>query len=598
MKIKSVTLHNWRSIKDENIKFQDMMIFIGQNNHGKSNILYALLFFFGQISIEALDFNGDSDELFIDVIFSDLDVDDQTTFKKYLTSENNLKVRKQAIKGEGIEYHGYLEIPSEEWLKEDKIPDYATREIATTLPLASHLPESGRISKDQFKEAQDKYIVEHKDELTFSYQIENGPFLGAKNVAKGIFGDVYVIPSVKKAVDDLAVKGNTVFNELYSRIINKMSETSTEFREAKDKIVSLIGILNKTTEDGTENTQRPPELTSFEESLQEELTAWSTTIDVEISPPDIDELFRVGTTVWVNDGIKTDISRKGQGLQRALIFALVRALAKILKGERIAQEAQTGTEEPTQASSSRKSSKSTYFVIEEPELYLHPQAQRELYDSLIELSRGNNQVILCTHSSSFINLDQYKSICCIRKDSLDRGTTAFQCCDELFADDDDKRKFNLSYWINPDRSEMFFARKVILVEGPTDKTVIPHLATTLGVFRHDYTLIDCGSKSTMPSYLLLLNKYSIPYVVVYDRDHQPHKLHAAIASADIDSTRIEGMIEPALGSTVVLVNDIEEEIGITVPPDNSKAYYAISHVKDPDFSLSGAFENKIRVIYQ
>ena len=92
--------------------------------------------------------------------------------------------------------------------------------------------------------------------------------------------------------------------------------------------------------------------------------------------------------------------------------------------------------------------------------------------------------------------------------------------------------------------------------------------------------------------------YVIPYVVVYDRDHQSHKPPAAIASADTDSARIEGMIEPALGSTVVLVNDIEEEIGITVPPDNSKPYYAISHVKDPCFSLSGAFENKIRVIYQ
>ena len=51
-------------------------------------------------------------------------------------------------------------------------------------------------------------------------------------------------------------------------------------------------------------------------------------------------------------------------------------------------------------------SQSTYFILEEPELYLHPQAQRSLFDSLQELS-AENQVLLCTHSSSFINIDNY-----------------------------------------------------------------------------------------------------------------------------------------------------------------------------------------------
>jgi CRISPR-associated exonuclease Cas4 len=598
MKIQTVTLHNWRSIKDETINFQDMMIFIGQNNHGKSNVLYALLFFFGQVTLDILDFNGESNELFVEITFSELDADDKTTFKKYLSNKNTIKVRKNAIKGEGFEYHGYLETPSEEWLREDKISDFTKRDVAESLPLKDHLPESGKITKDQFREAQEKYIVEHRDELTFSYKIEDGPFLGAKNVAKGIFGDVYFVPSVKKAADDLSVKGNTVFNELYSRVINKMSETNEGFREAKEKIISLIGILNKTTKDGTQNTQRPAELTLFEDSLQKELAAWDTTIDVEIFAPDINEVFRVGTTVWVNDGIKTDISRKGQGLQRAMIFALVRALANIMKAERIAIKAQKENEEPDLITLSRKASKSTYFILEEPELYLHPQAQREIYDSLVELSKGNNQVIMCTHSSSFINLDQYKSICCIRKESLERGTTAFQCCDELFTDDEDKRKFNLTYWINPDRSEMFFARKVILVEGPTDKTVIPHLATTIGIFRHDYTLIDCGSKSAIPSYLLLLHKYSIPYVVVYDLDHQAYKLPDAIASADADSTRITGMIKPVLGKTVVLINDIEEEIGIKEKSDKSKPYKALTYIKEPGFSLPADLESKVKAIYQ
>ena len=60
----------------------------------------------------------------------------------------------------------------------------------------------------------------------------------------------------------------------------------------------------------------------------------------------------------------------------------------------------------------------------------------------------------------------------------------------------------------------------MLLEGATEKTVFPLLAKELGVFRYEYTLIDCGSKDNIPLYVKLMNKFSIPYVAVYDRDHQ------------------------------------------------------------------------------
>jgi len=77
------------------------MIFIGQNNHGKSNILYGLMFFFGQVPFEDLDFNETSNELFVEVTFEDLDESDQITFNKYTTASNTMCVRKEAVKGTG-----------------------------------------------------------------------------------------------------------------------------------------------------------------------------------------------------------------------------------------------------------------------------------------------------------------------------------------------------------------------------------------------------------------------------------------------------------------------------------------------------------------
>jgi len=594
MKIRELTIHNWRSIHELSLSVEDLMIFIGQNNHGKSNILSAILFFFGEIPLDVLDFHRDREDLFVEVLFGDLDDGDRTTFKKYVTTNKNILVRKEATKECDFTYHGYVEVPEEDWLREENISNYIKREDAETLPLAGLLPDSGRITKDAFRQAQEKYINQNREDLKFSYELEAGPFLGAKNVAKGIFGDVYFVPSVKKAEDDLSTKGRSVFNALYERVINKMSEENQEFREVKEKIVSLMRILNRMNEDGTENTTRPTELSSFEESINIEIENWNATIDVDIIPPDINDIFKMGTKVWVNDGIRTDVGRKGQGLQRALIFALVRSLAKLMRQER---EEVDGAEASAQGFSSRQASKSWYFILEEPELYLHPQAQRELFDSLVKLSSGESQVLLCTHSSSFINLKWYHSICVVRKNSIEEGTTVLQCTEELFPEEKDKDLFNMTYWINPDRGELFFAKKVVLVEGPTEKTVLPQLADKLGVFRHEYTIVDCGSKDAIPNYLRLLNRFKIPYVAVYDKDHQTGKLPDAILCADKSSQKIESNVDTALGKTIVLENDIEEEIGILESKKKNKSYMAVAHICKNDFIMPDSLQTKVKSIY-
>ena len=289
------------------------------------------------------------------------------------------------------------------------------------------------------------------------------------------------------------------------------------------------------------------------------------------------------------------MGRKGQGLQRAMIFALVRSLAKLTRLEQQIGNAAAGEGQET---SSRQASNSSYFILEEPELYLHPQAQRELFDSLVQLSKSENQVLLCTHSSSFIYLERYRSVCVVRKNSVAEGTTVFQCTEELFPDASEKDLFNIAYWINPDRGELFFARKVVLVEGPTDKSVLPLLANRLGVFRHDYTVVECGCKDSMPTYLHLLNTFQIPYVVVYDRDHQAGKSAEAIASADSASLRVNAKVSASLGKTIILENDIEEELGITGKEEKSKPYLAVAHVQKAEFSLRSSLADKVRSIYE
>ena len=89
-----------------------------------------------------------------------------------------------------------------------------------------------------------------------------------------------------------------------------------------------------------------------------------------VKAPYVEDAAKLETSVLVHDGIRTDIDRKGNDLQRPLVFALIKAWAVIIKEEREKCRA-----EDVQR---RSASYPTYFIFEEPELFLHPQAPREI----------------------------------------------------------------------------------------------------------------------------------------------------------------------------------------------------------------------------
>lgn len=584
MKIKTLEIKNWRSIKELKVTAQDLMIIIGQNNHGKSNLLSAILFFFGEIKHQDLDFSQGAEDLFVYIEFSELDDQDKKTFEKYVTQQETIKVRKVAYLGGSFEYKGWIQTCLEDYLKEENVGNYTSRETANSLPFYPYLPPAGRLSKQQIIEAQQKYIQSNIRNLTFSYELEKTNFMGLKSVAKGIFGEVYFLPAIKNAADDFASKDTSVFGKLLGEVVETMSQHNEDQQGTKQQLANLFSKFSKYI-NGVENTERPKQLSDLENELSKELLSWNAYFDIELNIPDIDSVLKSNASVWINDGTRTDIARKGHGLQRAVTIALIQLIAK--------RQLQSNQDSET---TNRKVSKSRYFIFEEPELYLHPQAQRSLFDSFVELSTSGNQVILCTHSSNLISIDKYKSIYIIKKENEQYGSKVTQCEEDLF-DGNQKNEWNLSYWINPDRGELFFAEKVILVEGQTDKVILPALADKLGVFKHSYTVIDCGSKQNIPLYIKLMNKFKIPYVSVYDKDHQENKSEQAIGAADSATKAILDEINNELGLSVEFVNDIEQELGYNCGK-SGKPFQALKHIKSSEFHISESFTEKIRVIYK
>ncbi len=271
MKIKSILINNWRSINSLEASFEDISVIIGQNNHGKSNIISALLFFFGKIKPEIKDFFNPNEISFVEIKFYDLDDSDKITFRKYLDNEENIKVRKVIGTDIKFSYHGYLQQLEEEWLNVNNSSNYTSREVVLETPLNNYIPQNGRLTKAIIEEAQARYIEENRANLNYTYSLEENNFLGLKTVAQSIFGDIFFIPAIKNANDELNPNKSNLFAELYGKILNRLAETNPIYIEAKRQINQLASILNRTTIDGNINNERPVELNDFEENISLEL---------------------------------------------------------------------------------------------------------------------------------------------------------------------------------------------------------------------------------------------------------------------------------------------------------------------------------------
>jgi CRISPR-associated exonuclease Cas4 len=498
-----------------------MVTLLGPNNHGKSNLLSALEF---GLSTSAKpveqDFfayrDSNDNELWIEMTFHELTEQEKNTFKRYVLFDDTICIRKTArLTTNGIEvtYNGYVEQPNEEWLQAEKAGDYTSRDQISGTPLKDLVPQTGRLTKTNIVEAQQKYIQAHKGELTFKRTLEQEPLLGQKNVAGGILPEFYLIPAVRDLTDEIKVKATTTFGRLLNRAVSEMAQRDPRFVEARKRLEEVVASLN--TRDAEEG--RSNQLAELEKSIEEELQSWGVKVNIEVTPPELERLFELGTDIHLNDGVETSADRKGHGLQRAMMFALLRLWAKFIRSDR-----QMDTEAQV---TPRKQSDSVIFAMEEPELFLHPHAQRKLSASLREIAEtAEHQVFVCTHSTHFVNVERYKEIAIITKENPQEGSRARQCTCELFEGNDlaeRKKRFHMAQWINPDRGEMFFAKRVVFVEGETEKVIFPFLAEKLGMFDPEVSIIDCGSKHNLPLYMEIANAFKIPYLVIHDEDPLP-----------------------------------------------------------------------------
>ena len=131
-----------------------------------------------------------------------------------------------------------------------------------------------------------------------------------------------------------------------------------------------------------------------------------------------------------------------------------------------------------------KANRSSFLLIEEPEAHIHAQRQLKLVQSLEEAT-ANQQIIITTHSPLLASVVKLGNIIIVKEGktfSLAEGKTKLESDDYWF----------LEKYLDATKANLFFARSVIIVEGPGEALLLPALASLLGYSFTDYgvSLVD------------------------------------------------------------------------------------------------------------
>ena len=158
------------------------------------------------------------------------------------------------------------------------------------------------------------------------------------------------------------------------------------------------------------------------------------------------------------------------------------------------------------------------IIIDEPDLHLHPQWQRLLIDLFIELSeKTDNQFIIATHSGIFIDERTISNVIRIYKD--DSGTSkSIKIREEYLPKVKDILHIVNSY----NNEKLFFADKVVLVEGIMDRLIFKKLINFYQSKSNKLQVVevlDVGGKHNFDKYRQLLEEIEYEYYIIADLDY-------------------------------------------------------------------------------
>lgn len=243
-------------------------------------------------------------------------------------------------------------------------------------------------------------------------------------------------------------------------------------------------------------------------------------------------------------GLQFQASTLGMGIQASISIAILKAYSEL------------------------KLKNKTPIFIDEPELFLHPHAQKNFYNVLRDVATSGTQLFITTHSPYFIPVEHFDEIFVVRK-TKERGTFV-NCADvnKFIMDfkartgndataDDIMLRYKNAFENTGDSSNAnvaFFAKKIILVEGQTEALCLPYLfsLTDFDYVKEGISIVRCGNKNEIDRFCRLYIEFGIPCYIIFDGDSHLKgtsdesdnitKNRAVLSMLDVDSDYPDGKV--------------------------------------------------------
>ena len=167
------------------------------------------------------------------------------------------------------------------------------------------------------------------------------------------------------------------------------------------------------------------------------------------------------------------------------------------------------------------------LIIDEPELHMHSDWQKKMYE--VFTNQTDLQFVYSTQSENFISLKNWKQIRSIsdfqvfpKEEILQEQITATDGQNGTrgdYLDDYAAKNLHISAILR-ENLELFFAKKCVLVEGPSEKYGLPKLLklSDCNVENFSVSIIPAWGKTKIKNYQMICKVFGIDYFTIYDND--------------------------------------------------------------------------------
>ena len=510
MKIQSVRIKNFRTLKDVSIPFDSVTTFIGPNGAGKSTVLRALDWFFngkpGSLNEKDCSFGAIDEDIEVQITFSDLTEKDREALGKYAPegAATFTAWKRQSPDGSDILSANAKGFPD---FNAIKAAGNATAKKDLYALLRRDRPDlelPAATSGAAVELAMTAWEANHTDQLVDAPEALQTNFFGFNSNGKmsGLFDFVLVTADLRASEESIDGK---------SSIIGRILERSID-RAAADEEIAKIVEESRAKQQQVYEEKFKEQLDGVTAQLNEVVASYSPGRSVTVSPADV-ELKAPKTTfeVAVLDGTnETAVERQGHGFQRTILISALQLLAQ---------------------SGAASAEGVICLAIEEPELFQHPiqaQAFAKVLRSLAEDADKRIQVTYATHSPYFLEARHFDQVRRLTRStdetpvvSVNYATVAdvkAKLNGILAADTVDRQ---LDGIVANQLAVALFAHRAFLVEGTTESSVFYGIGdkTSLGSLEAaGVSIVPVGGKTSIPLVHAILASIGIPVYALFDAD--------------------------------------------------------------------------------